>query len=343
MRSRRGVLGAGAAFAILGAGWRARAASSYQPPGSLIDAAKREGRLVLYTAAYTEVEQEVINLFNRSFPFVKVEMVRASGGQLITRVRTEAASGKLQADIVDHSDSTLMAGIADLFRDYAPPNPGDYRPETITAGKLWPVIAPAWCIVHNSELVKHPPVSWKDLTRPEYGDGQIGMVIAASGGSTWTRILFERVVLGEDYWASQAATKPKLYPSGAPLADAVVRGETPIAAVVHNAVAAFRRDGAPIGVSFPPDGVPVFFNATGIPKTAVNPNAAKLYIDWKLSAEGQADSIRKHGNLSAMKTPPAEPEGWDPQAKIWVPDYPKYAAQHDPWIEEWNRIYGYRQ
>ena len=61
----------------------------------LIEAAKKEGKLVYYTANFTEVEQEIIKAFNKRFPFVKIEMVRAPGGQLITRIKTEAAAGKL--------------------------------------------------------------------------------------------------------------------------------------------------------------------------------------------------------------------------------------------------------
>jgi len=339
---RQAVGGLAVSAAVLGG--RARAAGEYRPSDRLIAAARKEGRLVLYTAAYVEVEQEVINLFNKSFPFVKVELVRASGGQLITRVRSEAAAGKLIADIVDHSDPSLMAGMAELFQDYVPPNADEYRPETVTAGKMWPVITPPWTIIYNREIVKNPPRTWMDLCKPEYGDGQIGTVIAASGGSTWARIMFERLVLGENYWVRQAATRPKLFPSGAPLADAVVRGEVPIGVVVHNAILAMKRDGAPVDVIFPPEGVPVLYNATAIPKTAANPNAARLYIDWKLSREGQIDSILKHGNLSSMKVEPAVPPGFDPNvAKVWVPDFQKYAPMHDKWIEEWNQIYGYRQ
>jgi len=77
-------------------------AQDFGPP-ELIAAAKKEGRLVYYTANFAEVEQEVIRAFNKRFPEIKVEMVRAPGGQLITRVKTEAAAGKLSADVVDHS------------------------------------------------------------------------------------------------------------------------------------------------------------------------------------------------------------------------------------------------
>src|SRR5438045_8110170 len=71
---------------------------------SLIEAAKKEGRIVYYTADFTEPEQEAIKAFNKRFPFVKVELVRAPGGQLSTRIKTEAAAGNPSADAVNHSD-----------------------------------------------------------------------------------------------------------------------------------------------------------------------------------------------------------------------------------------------
>src|SRR5580704_7177963 len=94
----------------------------------LIAAAKKEGRLVYYTANFAEVEQQVINAFNKRFPEIKIEMVRAPGGQLITRVKTEAAANKLSADVIDHSDRALMTDLVDMFQDYAPPNAADYIP-----------------------------------------------------------------------------------------------------------------------------------------------------------------------------------------------------------------------
>jgi len=148
-------------------------------PPELIEAAKKEGSMVFYTANFTEVESEVIKAFNKRFPFIKVEMVRAPGGQLITRVRTEAAAGKLAADVVDHSDRGLMLGLADLFQDYAPPNAADYLPDVPVLGKMWPRATLAWSIAYNSALVKNPPKTWKDLTKAEY-TGQIGQVIAPS-------------------------------------------------------------------------------------------------------------------------------------------------------------------
>ncbi|HEY0421270.1 MAG TPA: extracellular solute-binding protein [Acetobacteraceae bacterium] len=339
--TRRQALAGGATLALAGP---ALAQKPFTPSADLVAAARKEGRMVFYTAGFAEVEQETINVFNRRFPFIRVEMVRAPGGQLITRVKTEAAAGKLVADLVDHSDRALMLAIADLFQDYAPPNAADYLPSALISPKLWPRITPGWSVAYNTELVQNPPKTWWDLTKPEYGKGLIGQVIAPSGGTTWTRVMFERQVLGEDYWAKQAATKPTLYPSGAPTSDALVRGEIGIAPLIYNVIYPKKRDGAPVEIFFPPEGVPLVPYATGIPKSAANPNAARLFMDWCLSEEGQIHSIKEQGNLTSMKTPPYKPPGFDPEkVKLWVPDFQQFSTLRDGWIEEWNKIYGYRQ
>ena len=121
----------------------ARAAKPFTPPDQLLEAARKEGQMTLYSATFTEVQQDVIAAFNKRFPFVKVNFVRASGGQLITRVKTEAASGKLEADVIDHSDRGQTFEIADLFADYAPPNAADYLPAALVSPKLWPTLTPA--------------------------------------------------------------------------------------------------------------------------------------------------------------------------------------------------------
>ena len=166
--------------------------------------------------------------------------------------------------------------------------------------KLWPRATLVWSIAYNTELVKNPPKSWMDLTKPEY-DKMTAQVFAQSGGTTWTRIMFERQVLGEDYWKKQATTHPMLYPSGAPMADSMVRGEVAMGPLLYNAIYPKQKDGAPIKIFFPPEGAPVNPYASGIPKTAAHPNAAKLFLNWCLSQEGQAFMIKELGNLTSLK------------------------------------------
>jgi iron(III) transport system substrate-binding protein len=341
MLTRRHALAGAAALA---AARPAAAQARFTAPAALIEAARKEGRMVLYTSNFTEVMLKTIATFNKSFPFVRVELVRAPGGQLFTRIRTEAAANKLIADAILHSDRGLMLEIENIFADYTPANADAYRPDMVVSPRLWPCITPCWSIAYHTELVKNPPKSWMDLTKPEYGNGLIGQVIGPSGGTTWTRAMFERIVLGEDYWARQAATKPRLYPSGAPLSDALVRGEVAIAPLLYNIIFEKKRDGAPVEIFFPPEGVPVTPYGCGIPKTAANPNAARLFMDWCLSEEGQVHFIKDQGNVSAMKTQPAALPGFDPAThKIWLPEFKQFQDLFKPWLEEWNKAYGHRQ
>lgn len=317
------------------------AQAEYGSP-ELIAAAKKEGKAVLYTANFAETEQEIIKAFNKRFPEVKIEMVRAPGGQLITRIKTEAAANKLNADVIVHSDRGLMRELEPLFADYKPPNAAAYLEGSSVSPKLWADTTLGWAIAYNVALVKTPPKSWMDLLKPEY-TGKIGQVVAPSGGTTWTRVMFERQVVSENYHARQAALKVTLYPSGAPLADSLVRGEIEVAPSLYNIVFTKARDGAPVEAVFAPEGVPIIPFSSGIAATAKNPNAARLFLNWRLSSEGQSFMIREQGNLSSMKQPPATPKGWNPAAKTWLPNFEQFDKLRNAWVEEWNKTYNYRQ
>lgn len=343
MKRRTMITGAAGLAAAGFAGLPARADDAFGSK-ELIAAAEKEGGLTFYTANFAETEQEVIKAFNKRFPNIKVAMVRAPGGQLITRIKTEAAAGKLAADVIDHSDRGLMLQLADLFQDYAPPNAADYRADALVSPKLWPSVTLGWAIAYNTQLVKNAPKTWMDLLKPEYKDKQIGQVVGPSGGTTWTRIMFERQVLGEEYWKKQAALNIALYPSGAPTSDALVRGEVSIAPLLYNIIYTKIVDGAPAETVFAPEGVPIIPYADGIPKTSKSPNAAKLFLNWRLSREGQSFQIEKLGNITSMKDPPAFPKGWDPKAvKVWVPKFDEFEKLRSAWLEDWNKTYGYRQ
>ncbi|SJZ35947.1 iron(III) transport system substrate-binding protein [Enhydrobacter aerosaccus] len=334
-----GLAGAAASWTL-----PARAADEDFGGKELIAAAEKEGAITYYTANFAEVEQEVIKAFNKRFPKIKVAMVRAPGGQLITRIKTEAAAGKLAADVINHSDRGLMLELVDLFQDYAPPNAVDYRPDAMVSPKLWPGATLGWCIAYNTQLVKNAPKTWMDLTKPEYKGKQIGQVVGPSGGTTWTRVMFERQVLGDDYWKKQAELGIALYPSGAPTSDALVRGEISIAPLLYNIIYTKIVEGAPAEAIFAPEGVPIVPYSDGIPKTSRSPNAAKLFMNWRLSREGQKFQIEKLGNITSMKDPPALPKGWDPKViKVWVPKFDEFEKLRDAWLDEWNKTYGYRQ
>ena len=123
-----------------------------------------------------------------------------------------------------------------------------------------------------------------------------------------------------------------------------MRGEFSIAPLVYNIIYPKERDGAPVKTFFPPEGVPIVPYGSGIPKTAQNPNAARLYMDWLLSEEGQIipdqaawQSDVAQGRRRCFRR--ASPRS----TKVWVPKFAEFESLYGKWIEEWNKVYGYRQ
>ncbi len=322
----------------------AKAADTPYGSDELIAKAKEEGRLVLYSVNFNETEQAWIIAFNKRFPFVKVELVRAPGGQMITRIRTEAAAGKLVADVIEYSDRGHLKSMGSLYQEYAPPTAADFKPEAVTdPHKLWPRTTSGWCIAYNTELVKDPPKTWWELTDPKWTGGQIAEVIAGGGGPPWNRTLFQRQVLGLEYWQKLAANKPQLYPSGAPATDAIIRGEVKVGAQQTNIVLPRAREGAPIACNTPPEGIPLTSYGAGIPVTAKNVNAARLFLNWSLSREGQEAFVRDSAGFSALKDGPL-PEGIDLKSmKPWYPNMDDYTNLQETYVAEWNKLNNYRQ
>jgi iron(III) transport system substrate-binding protein len=124
----------------------------------------------------------------------------------------------------------------------------------------------------------------------------------------------------------------------------MVRGEVSIAVLLYNIAYIKKRDGAPVEIIFPSDGVPLNFYAAGVTKSAASPNAGKLFLNWCMSEEGQAFQIKELGYLSALKNPPLNPPGFDPKViKTWAPRFEEYVKLRTEWLEEWNKTYNYRQ
>ena len=115
----------------------ARAAEpEYVPSAELLAAAKQEGKIVLYTANFLDTEQAVVKRFSARFPGIQIEIVRAPTGQLITRIKTEAAANRMIADVIDFTDRVQARGMVELFAPYAPPNVADYPEIARTTARL---------------------------------------------------------------------------------------------------------------------------------------------------------------------------------------------------------------
>ena len=92
--------------------------------------------------------------------------------------------------------------------------------------------------------------------------------------------------------------------------------------MLYNAIYPKQKDGAPLEDRLPARGRAGQSLCDGIPKTAAHPNAAKLFLNWCMSKEGQTFMIKELGNLTSLKVAPVYPEGFDPKVvKVWYPNF----------------------
>ena len=297
----------------------------------VFEGAKKEGRLVLYSGMDIEEANQYTKEFTKKHPFIKTEVFRSSGEKVQARFLVEHRANVHNADIFQTSIVQIyQLKNAGLLAKYISEESAAY-PEGFkdplgywTAFYLIPYV-----IGYNTKLVsaKDAPNSYEDLLNPRW-KGQIGL---ETEEYQWFYHLVQ--ILGKekglDYMRRLAGQNLQMRKGHTLLAQLVAAGETALAVVVYsNRVERMRMSGAPIDwVRFKGPTITAI-NAISIPEKAPHPNAAKLFVDFVLSREGQ-------NLLRGLRRIPARPDV--------LPDPPSltkglnlYAARPEGMIESYN-------
>ena len=70
-------------------------------PASLIEGAKKEGRVVWYATLNINDSNALLSRFEQKYPFVKTELLRAGSEQFLNRILTEDGAGRSALDLVN--------------------------------------------------------------------------------------------------------------------------------------------------------------------------------------------------------------------------------------------------
>lgn len=313
----------------------------------LVAAAKAEGKLFVYTANFEHNERALLERF-KADTGIDWEVIRLGTGRLYERVMTEFSGGKLEADIVGLTDWELMLRLKKdgLLAAYRPLQwdriAAELREEDgyFYTMNRYPAVLGFNTKVWTKETA---PRSWAETLDPKY-KGQVGVVQAAAGGSSWSVALFQRKVVDPQFWEKQAANEPRIYTSSAPMADDIARGEITVGTVQLGLVKNLAAKGAPISLLFPKEGAPTVGAAVGVTSVAKHPNAAKLYIDYVLSKHGGTAIAAIFGDYpSHPDAPPPDLSQYGievpPASVLWTANPKDSAELRDKWVAEWDTIY----
>jgi iron(III) transport system substrate-binding protein len=252
--------------------------------------AKQEGRIVFYTSWGPSDADYVIKGFERKYPPLKVEAVRASSERTLNRLLTEQRAGRFLGDVV--AISGIQAGILKEkgalgpYRSNETVNfPADWRDRDGYGAGLHQTI---YVIGYNSKLVRGDavPKGYEDLLHPRW-KGQLGWdpeeyylfgaLMKARGKEggleLWRRLAEQQINFRKGYTL---------------IAELVAAGEFPLAVSLYqHRVDEYADKGAPLQWVAPDPLVGGDPNKIALLKNAPRPNAAKLFIDFMLSIEGQ--------------------------------------------------------
>ncbi len=254
------------------------------------------GRLVIYSARKEELMKPVVDAFQRQTG-IQVTLKSGSPGELALLIGQER--GNPQGDVFFTTDAAGIEGLRQqgLLEPYKSPNAEKVPAEFKAADGGWTgVIGRSRNIMYNTNLVKpeDAPKSIFELTDPKW-KGKVAIASIREGGvRLWLSWLVQEK--GEDftvkYIKDLQANGMKVLTNHTEVQKAVGRGEFALGLVNHYYYVFEQKAGSPVGLIYPDQGASdigtlVTPLAVGIVKGAKNGDAAKRFVDFMLSAEGQ--------------------------------------------------------
>jgi iron(III) transport system substrate-binding protein len=255
----------------------------------LIEGAKKEGALEIYTSAQSDDMGALVSAFEKKYG-IKVTVWRSSSEKVLQRAVTEARGNRFTMDIAETNGPEMEALHREkIFQAVKSPYLADLiAPAVMPHGEWVGTRLNVFTQAYNTSLVKKEdlPKTWEDLANPKW-KGKLGI---EQEDSDW--LAGEYAELGEaraakvfkDIVATNGVSVRKGHTL---LTQLVVSGEIPLALTVYNYKAQqLKGKGAPIewfaigpAIARP--------NGIGVARKAPHPHAAVLFFDFELSPEGQ--------------------------------------------------------
>lgn len=280
-----------AVFAAAPAGYPA----DYQ---KIIDAARKEGKLVIYATTDTKAAEPIVKDFESLYPGIKVEYNDLNSTELYNRFIGEAAAGGGTGDITWSSSMDLQVKLVldGHALTYKSPEskslPGWANWKDQAFGTTYEPIS----IVYNKRLLKDDeiPRSHADLARALTNPKLQGKIVTYDperSGVGFSYLTQDLKNNSKGFWDMAKAlgnAKVKVYTSTGAMMEKVSSGEALMGYNIIGSYAFLKSKKDPsIGYLYPSDYTVVMSRVMFISKHAKNPNAAKLWADYLLSARGQ--------------------------------------------------------
>jgi len=263
-------------------------------PQAWIDGAKQEKEVIVTGTWQPREFQDMTAAFRERYPFINVKYERAGTSGRGMQVLVALGEGRVTADVMTAIADAIfyfieMKALADL---HELPGFKNISPDYVAADGTWLAHKLSFrCMAYNTDKVKKEdlPKTWDDLVKGDrWGNGNLALTnnpsswllglwgdLGEKWGEDFTRALFEKL-------------KPQRRKEGlTALTGLTVAGEFHASLPSPEWVAKrYATKGAPIGYHCP-EPVPMTVSQIAMLEKAPHKNAARLFINWMVSREGQ--------------------------------------------------------
>jgi iron(III) transport system substrate-binding protein len=283
-------LAAGSAFStqVLSA---APPASAITP--ALIEAAKKEGKVIFYTSIDLPLAEKIAKSFEAKYPGIAVRVERSGAERVFQRIAQETASNIHAVDVANSSDAAhgIVWKRENLLEAYVPEDVAKFYPTEhkdpdgmFASFRVWVCI-----IAYNTDLVKKEdaPKSYADLLDPKW-KGKIVKAHPGYSGTIMTATYQMQRDLGWGFFEKLAAQNVMQVQSSADPPKRLALGERAVMADGNEYnIFEISEKGGPVAPVYATEGSPLIVGPTAMFKTAPNPNAAKLFTAYSFTPECQ--------------------------------------------------------
>jgi iron(III) transport system substrate-binding protein len=318
--SRRDLM-IGAAALAAGSGFSTRGMSAAPPASAitpqLIEAAKKDGKVVWYTSIDLPLAEKIAKSFETKFPGITVRVERTGAERVFQRIAQEYGSNIHAVDVANSSDAAhlIVWKGQNLLEAYVPEDvakfyPAEHKdPDGMFASfRVWVCV-----IAYNTNLVKkeEAPKGFADLLDPKW-KGKIVKAHPGYSGTIMTATYQMQRDLGWGYFEKLAQQNIMQVQSSADPPKRLALGERAVMADGNEYnIFQISEKGGPVAPVYATEGSPLIVGPTGIFKAAPNPNAARLFCNYSFAPECQ-QLIIDVGGLRSMHPQTKEKPGRRP-------------------------------
>jgi iron(III) transport system substrate-binding protein len=256
---------------------------------TVVDAAKKEGKLVVYTASIgSPFHKTVFKAFESKYG-IKVELLEARASEVRERVRVEQSAGRFLGDI--HHNGSTTTWLMERDGNFQPRGEVPNVKNIVSPYQADDIKIPAevisYCVMVNKNMVKpaDEPKSWKDLLDPRWAGKILSDDYRALGGGAVFFVVMQNT-FGREFHEKLAAQKPVFSRDLQNMERRVARGEFPIY-IPFNLQDINTLKGLPVKAIVPGEGRPYVRFDLSVLKNAPHPNAARVFMNHYLEPDSQ--------------------------------------------------------